>query len=176
MDIPAILEKLQQRFDAEIVSSDLEAVDPWIEVTASGLVEVCRVLRDDPDLRFNMLHCISGVDYFEPDAKKAAKVDWEPHLELLYHLSSLVHKHRLVLKVSLPRWKDDVEGQLPEAPSVSGLWSTANWHEREVYDLCGVRFTSHPDLERILLPEDWQGHPLRKDYQPPNEYHGIRVK
>jgi len=176
MEIPAILERLQQRFDADVVASDLEAVDPWIEVTASGLVEVCRLLRDEPDLRFNMLHCISGVDYFEPDAKKAAKVDWEPHMELLYHLSSLVHKHRLVLKVSLPRWRDDVEGQLPEAPSVSGLWSTADWHEREVYDLSGVRFTGHPDLERILLPEDWQGHPLRKDYQPPTEYHGIRVK
>jgi len=176
MDIPAILEKLQQRFDAEIVTSDLDAVDPWIEVTASGLVDVCRFLRDEPDLRFNMLHCISGVDYFEPDPKKAAKVDWEPHMELLYHLSSLVHRHRLVLKVSLPRWRDDVEGQLPEAPSVSCLWSTAIWHEREVYDLSGVRFTGHPDLQRILCPEDWEGHPLRKDYQPPTEYHGIRVK
>jgi NADH-quinone oxidoreductase subunit C len=82
----------------------------------------------------------------------------------------------LVLKVTLPRWQDDVEGQLPEAPSVIRLWSTAIWHEREVYDLCGVRFTGHPDLERILLPRDWQGHPLRKDYQPPTEYHGIRVK
>ncbi|NQT12473.1 MAG: NADH-quinone oxidoreductase subunit C [Planctomycetes bacterium] len=176
MDIPAILEKLQQRFDADVVTSDLEAVDPWIEVTASRLLDVCLLLRDEPDLCFNMLHCISGVDYFEPDPKKAAKVEWEPHMELLYHLSSLVHRHRLVLKVSLPRWQDDVEGQLPETPSVSCLWSTANWHEREVYDLCGIRFTGHPDLERILLPEDWEGHPLRKDYQQPAEYHGIRVK
>ncbi len=176
MDIPAILEKLQQRFDADVVTSDLEAVDPWIEVTASRLLDVCLLLRDEPDLCFNMLHCISGVDYFEPDPKKAAKVEWEPHMELLYHLSSLVHRHRLVLKVSLPRWQGDVEGQLPEAPSVSCLWSTANWHEREVYDLCGIRFTGHPDLEWILLPEDWEGHPLRKDYQQPAEYHGIRVK
>ena len=63
-----------------------------------------------------MLHCITGVDYFEPDAKKAAKVDWQPHLELIYHLSSLVHRHRLVLKVSLPRWKDDVEGAAARGP------------------------------------------------------------
>jgi len=176
MDIPAILERLQQRFGAEIVGTDLEAVDPWVEVAADALPEVCGYLRDEPDLRFNLLHCISGIDYFEPDPKKAEKVDWEPHCELLYHLSSLIHRHRLVLKVSLPRWKDGVEGQLPEAPSVSHLWSTANWHEREVFDLSGVHFTGHPNLERILCPEDWQGHPLRKDYQMPTEYHGIRVK
>ena len=175
METSAILEKLQQQFEAEIVTSDLEALDPWIEVTPVGLVDVCRALRDEPDLRFNMLHCISGVDYFEPDPKKAAKVDWEPHIELLYHLSSLEHKHRLVLKVSMPRWRDDAEGRLPEVPTVSHLWSTANWHEREVYDLSGIHFTGHPDLQRILLPRDWEGHPLRKDYQQPAEYRGIRV-
>ena len=75
------------------------AIDPWIEVAGERLAEVCRFLRDEPDLRFNMLHCITGVDYFQPDAKKAAAVDWQPHVEVLYHLSSLVHRHRLVLKV-----------------------------------------------------------------------------
>ena len=119
--------------------------------------------------------CIAsrGVDYFEPDAKKAAAVDWQPHVEVVYHLSSLVHRHRLVLKVMLPRWQDDVEGRLPEVPSVSDVWRTADWHEREVFDLSGVAFVGHPDLRRILLPEDWVGHPLRKDYQLPAEYHGI---
>ena len=171
MDSQAILDKLTQRFDAAITGSNLQALDPWIEVAPQSLPEVCRCLRDEPDLRFNLLNCISGVDYLQTDPKR--KIDGPPHLELLYHLTSLIHRHRLVLKVSLPRWKE-AEGQLPEVPTVSDFWSTANWHEREVFDLIGIRFTGHPDLRRILCPEDWAGHPLRKDYQMPLEYHGIR--
>ncbi len=174
METAALLERLRDRFGERITGSDPEAMDPWIEVAADALPEVCRYLRDEPELRFNMLNCISGVDYFEPDPKKAAKVDWQPHFEVMYHLTSLVHKTRLVLKVILPRWKDDVEGRLPEVPSVADVWSAADWHEREVFDLSGVFFTGHPDLRRILCPEDWEGHPLRKDYQMPLEYHGIR--
>jgi NADH-quinone oxidoreductase subunit C len=78
------------------------------------------------------------------------------------------------LKILLPRWKDNKAGDLPEVPSVTDLWRTADWHEREVYDLAGVYFTGHPNLTRILLSEDWVGHPLRKDYEFPLEYHGIR--
>jgi NADH-quinone oxidoreductase subunit C len=176
MQTQAIVQQLRQRFDQSIRTADAEALDPWVEVAPQALPEICRFLRDEPDLRFNMLHCISGVDYFQPDPKKAGKVDWEPHLEVLYHLSSIVHKHRIMLRVTLPRWKEDVEGNLPEVPTVSGVWKTANWHEREVYDLMGVCFTGHPDLRRILCPEDWAGHPLRKDYQMPDEYHGIRAR
>lgn len=174
MEPQAILERLRQRFGEVVTGSNLEAIDPWIEVRVDGLIDTCRLLRDDADLRFDMLHCITGIDYFEPDPKKAQKVDWEPHLELVYHLSSFTHRHRIVLRVTLPRWKDGVEGRLPEVPTVSDLWRTANWHEREVFDLIGVRFVGHPDLRRILCPEDWVGHPLRKDYQFPVEYHGIR--
>jgi NADH-quinone oxidoreductase subunit C len=123
-----------------------------------------------------MLNCISGVDYFEPDPKKAAKTGWTPHMEVVYHLWSFKNKASLVVKVILPRWKDDVAGEIPEVPSVSGVWSGSDWHEREVYDLSGVRFTGHPNLRRILCPEDWEGHPLRKDYEMPLEYHGIRGK
>lgn len=176
MDPSAILQRLQDRFAAAIVGAKLDVIDPWIEVRVDSLPEVCRYLRDEPELKFSLLHCITSVDYFEPDPKKAAKVDWQPHLELVYHLSSLVNRHRMVLKVMLPRWKNDRPGQLPEAPTVSGIWSTADWHEREVFDLGGVIFTGHPDLRRILCPEDWVGHPLRKDYQMPDEYHGIRVR
>jgi len=174
MEARAILDRLQQRFGPQIAGGRLDVLDPSVEVLPESVAEVCRYLRDEPDLRFNMLNCITSVDYFEPDPKKAAKVDWQPHVEVLYHLSSLAHKHRLVLRVILPRWKDGQPGQLPEVPSVAGIWSTADWLEREVVDLGGVRFVGHPDLRRILCPEDWVGHPLRKDYEMSLEYHGIR--
>lgn len=170
----AFVDQLNNKFGDAIVGANLENLDPWIEVAADGIVDVCRYLRDEPSLAFDYLNCISGVDYFEPDEKKAAKTGWQPHVEVVYHLFSMQHKHSLVLKVSLPRWQDDLPGQLPEVPSVAEVWSTADWHEREVFDLSGVRFTNHPNLRRILCPEDWVGHPLRKDYEMPLEYHGIR--
>ena len=169
-----LIENLKAKFGDAILGGNLEAIDPWVNVAPNRLVEVCQYLKSDPKLRLDMLNCITGVDFCEPDPKKAAKVAWQPHLEVVYHLSSIALKHTLVVKVSLPRWKDDVEGELPELPSVSGVWRTADWHEREVFDLSGVYFTGHPDLRRILCPEDWVGHPLRKDYEMPLEYHGIR--
>ena len=168
------VEQLKQQFPEQVTGADLEAIDPWVAVTPEGLVDVCRYLRDDASLRFDMLSCITVVDYLHTDAKKAAKAAWEPHLEVVYHLWSVPNKQSLVLKVMLPRWKDDVEGELPEVPSVAGVWRTADWHERETYDLSGVRFLGHPELKRILCPEDWVGYPLRKDYEMPLEYHGIR--
>lgn len=170
----AFVDQLKQKFGDKIAGADLENIDPWIVVSAEGLVEVCKYLRDESSLAFDYLNSITAVDYFHTDEKKAKKADWEPHLEVVYHLFSMQHKHSLVLKVMLPRWKDDVEGQIPELASVSGVWSTADWHERELYDLSGVHFTDHPNLRRILCPEDWVGHPLRKDYEMPLEYHGIR--
>ena len=169
-----VLDRLKKKFGDKIIGVTAQAIDPWIEVKPSALVEICEFLKTDPDLKFEMLNCISGVDYFEPDPKKAAKATFQPHLEVVYHLSSISKKHSLVLKVILPRWKDDVPGELPEVPSVAGVWSGANWHEREVFDLSGVNFIGHPDLRRILCPEDWEGYPLRKDYEMPLEYHGIR--
>lgn len=169
-----IISALEQKLGDKIKSKKLEAIDPFVIVEPRDLLEVGRVLRDDPSLRFEMLNCISGVDYLEPDPKKAAKAGFEPHLEVVYHLQSFTHRHRFVVKVVLPRWKDNKPGELPEVPSVTSLWGAADWHEREVYDLSGVWFTGHPDLRRILLSEDWVGHPLRKDYEFPLEYHGIR--
>ena len=176
MNVQTIHAQLERPFRPWLVGHDFEAIDPWIEVKAEGLPEVARYLRDQRDLWFDMLHCITAVDYFEPDAKKAAQAQWQPHLELIYHLSSTVHRHRLVLKVCLPRWQDDKPGELPEVSSVSSVWSTAEWHEREVFDLSGVQFLGHPDPRRILCPEDWVGHPLRKDYSMPSEYHGIPAR
>jgi NADH-quinone oxidoreductase subunit C len=174
MTTAELSEKLKAQFATGIVSTTLDAVDPWIEVSADALVAICRFLRDQPDLRFDLCNCITVVDYFHTDPKKAAKAGWEPHLEILYHLSSTVHKHRMVLKLKTPRWKDGEPGRLPDVPTVTGTWKTALWHERELYDLSGVWFVGHPDLRRILCPEDWVGHPLRKDYEMPLEYHGIR--
>ncbi len=173
-DGQAFVERLQEKFPDQITGSDLAAIDPWIEVSPQGLVEVCTYLRDDPGLRFNLLNSVTAVDFFEPDAKKVKKIKWEPHLEVVYHLWSIPNKTSLVVKVMLPRWRDDTPGQLPEVPSVSGVWSTADWHEREVFDLFGIDFSGHPNLCRILCPEDWVGYPLRKDYEMPLEYHGIR--
>lgn len=170
-EITAILE---ERFGARIKAKKLDAIDPYVVAGVGNLVEICEFLRDDPQLRFELLNSISGVDYLEPDAKKAPKAGFEPHVEVVYHLSSFTHRHRFVVKVILPRWKNNKPGGLPEVPSVTSVWRTADWHEREVYDLTGVWFTGHPDLRRILLSEDWAGHPLRKDYEFPLEYHGIR--
>ncbi len=176
MNVQEIHARLQSAFQPWLLAHDFETLDPWIEIRVDGLPEICRYLRDQNDLRFEMLHCITAVDYFEPDEKKAAQVDWQPHLELLYHLSSMTHRHRLVLKMRMPRWREDEPGVLPEVPTVRSIWGTADWHEREVFDLMGVFFVGHPDLRRILCAEDWEGHPLRKDYQMPDEYHGIPLK
>ncbi len=170
----AFVDQLNKKFGDKISGANLENLDPWIEVTPDGIVEVCKYLKEESSLAFDYLNSVTAVDYLHTDAKKAAKADWEPHIEVVYHLFSMQHKHSLVLKVIMPRWKDDQEGKLPEVPSVAGVWSTADWHEREVYDLLGVNFTDHPNMRRILCPEDWVGHPLRKDYEMPLEYHGIR--
>ncbi len=175
MSLQQIYEILLAQFGEKIVGINTEVVDAWIEVQPAALPEIACFLRDQPDLKFEMLNCISGVDYFHTDPKKAAALG-EPRVELLYHLSSLSHRHRLVLKVRLPRWKDSQAGQLPEVPTLTNIWRGAIWHEREVFDLMGIRFVGHPDLRRILCPEDWVGHPLRKDYQMPEEYHGIPAK
>lgn len=168
---------LQEQFPDAVIAAGVFGPDFAVTLQPERLVEVCTFLRDDPRLRFEMLNDVSGVDYLEPDAKKAPKAGFEPHLEVVYHLSSFSFPgRRFTLKVVLLRWAGDVVGELPELPSVCAVWRTANWQEREVFDLLGIRFTDHPDLRRILLAEDWVGHPLRKDYEYPLEYHGIRCR
>jgi NADH-quinone oxidoreductase subunit C len=169
-----IIPLLEAECGPRIKAKNAEALDPFVVVEPADLLAVCQVLRDYPRLKFDILNCISGVDYLELDPKKVAKAGYEPHLEVVYHLSSFAHQHRFVVKVLLPRWKDNKPGELPEVPSVTSLWRTADWHEREVYDLGGVWFAGHPDLRRILTSEDWVGYPLRKDYEFPLEYHGTR--
>jgi NADH-quinone oxidoreductase subunit C len=166
--------RLVEQFGDQITGINTTATDPWIEVAPARWDEVALFLRDDEALKFDSLTNLTGVDYFEPDAKKAAKFGHEPHVEVVCHLYSFTHRRRLTVKVMLPRWKDDKPGQLPECPSVAHVWAIADWHEREAYDLMGIDFTGHPNLQRILCVEDWVGHPLRKDYEFPLEYHGIR--
>jgi NADH-quinone oxidoreductase subunit C len=175
MKIEEVHKLLQERFGADAVGEQVHAgKDPWIVVSADALVPVALFLRDDPRLLFDHLNDLCGVDYYEADEKKAAKLGIQPHVEVVYHLTSLKLRHAAKLKVSVPRWRDDQPGSLPVVPSVSSVWGIANWHEREAYDLVGIEFAGHPNLRRILCPEDWTGHALRRDYEFPLEYHGVR--
>ncbi len=173
MNAAEIFQKLTDRFGAEAIRKHhTESRDPWIEVAPAAIHNVCKFLHDDPALSFDGLNDLCGVDYLETDPKKKTPV--EPHLEVVYHLYSYTHKNWLKVKVRLPRWQNDAAGQIPELDSVSDIWLIADWHEREADDLVGIKFRGHPNLKRILCPEDWVGHPLRKDYEFPLEYHGVR--
>jgi NADH-quinone oxidoreductase subunit C len=176
MTIQDIHKLLVDRFGGKIIELHTGSIDPWIEVAPDAIAEVAEFLKEDDRLLFDHLNNLSGVDYFEPDSAKAKKFGHEPHIEVVYHLYSYEHRHAVVIKVKLPRWKDGIAGDLPEVLTVSHVWAIADWHERETYDLMGIRFVGHPNLRRILCPEDWVGHPLRKDYDFPLEYHGIRGK
>jgi NADH-quinone oxidoreductase subunit C len=129
-----------------------EVTEAFNEVTVivprEKIVELCSYLKTAPELEFNFLSDICGADRGPEE---------EPRFEVNYHLFSTRKHHRLRLKVLLN--DDDAH-----VPSVTGVWRTANWHERETFDLFGVHFDGHPDLRRILLPDDWEGHALRKDF------------
>ena len=129
-----------------------ETVEALGEVTLvvprERIAEVCAHMKTAPGLEFNMLADLCGVDRGPEE---------EPRFEVNYHLFSTTRHHRLRLKVLLN--EDD-----PHIPTVTGVWRTANWHERETFDMFGVVFDGHPDLRRILLPDEWQGHALRKDF------------
>lgn len=177
MTFSEIVECLEQRFGTALTAKYVATTDPYATVEPTSLLDVCRFLRDDPRLSFELLNDVTGTDYLEPDPKKLAKAGFEQHLEVVYRFSSFSYPgRRFTLKVILPRWNGGRVGELPEVPSVAAVWRTADWQEREVFDLVGVFFTGHPDLRRILLAEDWTGHPLRKDYEYPLEYHGIRCR
>ena len=152
-----------------ITATQTETRDPSVTIDAASLLEVMTHLKTDPALQFDTLSNLCGVDYFETDPKHVKKFPHESRLEVVYHLFSLTHRHRLTVKVALDR-----DAATPTVPSVAGLWSAADWHERECFDLFGIRFDGHPNLVRILCPDDWVGHPLRKDYEQPLEYDGIR--
>ncbi len=146
--------RLQEGLGIEIEWSE-GPVDPFYLIPSDFWVKAGLFVRDATDLSFEFLRSLCGVDY--PDEKS---------ILVVAHLFSYQHKMPLVLKTKIDR-------DQPKIESLASVWPAACWHERETYDLLGVVFTGNPDLRRILLPEDWVGHPLRKDYQPPNQYHGI---
>lgn len=138
-----------------------ETGDPWIGVKAEAYHDVARFLRDDPALKFDYLRLVSAVDWMGSSGAESAE-----RLSSVLHLYSFARDHEVTIAVDLPR-------DAARLASVADLWPAANWHEREAYDMMGIVYEGHPDLRRILLPEDWEGHPLRKDYVQPEEYHGI---
>jgi NADH-quinone oxidoreductase subunit C len=153
-----ILERLTAKFPdpAFGIEAKLDApVDPLIKVSPQHVCEIAQFFRDDEELQFDFLSSLSGMDL-------------KGKLGVIYHLSSLTKKHKITIRVEVPT-------DAPEVQSVESIWKTANWHEREAFDLFGIRFAGHPDLRRILLPYDWEGYPLRKDYQVPEFYNGMRV-
>jgi NADH-quinone oxidoreductase subunit C len=155
LDSTAIHALLRGRFGEAIGDLTGRGRDASATVAPAVLVDVCRLCWSDPALDFGCLSNLSGVDYPKRNV-----------IQVVYHLYSYRHRHAFVLKVDAPR-------DAPVVPSVAGIWRHAEWQEREVFDLLGVAFEGHPDLRRILMPEDWPGHPLRKDFVEPEEYHGI---
>jgi len=130
---------------------------PALQVAPEQLVPLCKALLYDEATYLDFLQCISAVDL--PEQEK---------MELHYQFYSFPKQFSLTLVVETPRTS-------PEVPSLASLYGAAEWHEREAYDLFGIHFKEHPDLRRILLPDDWEGHPLRKDYVQQEVYHGIRT-
>jgi NADH-quinone oxidoreductase subunit C len=149
--------------DDIIVKEEPEGIQPALAIQPSKIAEVCMELRDNPKTYFDFLECLSGVDYGIE----------ENMFGVVYNLASIPNKTQLKLKVI--KYHDRSREELPSFPSVAEVWRTAEWHEREAFDLLGIRFDNHPDLRRILLPDDWEGYPLRKDYKVQEYYRGIKV-
>src|SRR5687768_12084655 len=142
-----IHELLAARFGEGVGPLSPPARDPFCTLSPAALLDICRFLKDAPELQMDFLQDLTATDHPK-----------EGLIRVVYHFYSYAHRHLFVAKVELPRAQ-------PEVTTVESVWKAANWLEREVFDLFGVRFTGHSDLRRILLPEDWVGTPLRKDYR-----------
>ena len=156
MQVNEIFEKLKSQFGDSIIDMVGEApADIVINVNPDNLFDICHFLRDDESLEFDYLVNLTALDEGE-------------NLAAVYHLYSMKLNHRAIIKVTVP--KDN-----PRVASVETIWRAADWNEREAYDMMGIEFEGHHNLIRILSPYDWEGFPLRKDYETPEEYHGMRI-
>ena len=156
MESSEVFKLIESKYPDALKSTDLDGIEQSVTIEANSIADVCNYLKTESELQFTSLMCLSGVDY-------------EDKMEVVYHLHSLLHDHKVTLKVELSR-------DNPKLPSVSGVWKAANWHEREAYDMYGIVFDDHPDLRRILLPDDWEGFPLRKDYVVAEKYRGWTIR
>jgi len=156
---------LTEKFGADIiVGEETSGLQPALLIDPDSITKVCLELRDNPTTYFDFLSCLTGVDY-------GAEVN---RFGVVYHLASIPYQTQLTLKIS--KENDRNEENLPAFPSITSVYRTADWHEREAYDMIGIFFEGHPDLRRILLPDDWDGFPLRKDYKTADKYYkGIKI-
>jgi NADH-quinone oxidoreductase subunit C len=156
MDYQQITNRIEQQFPGVVIDQE-ENQKQFINLDSKNWLDVALFLRDEQDLKFDSLECITGVDLGE-----------DQELEVRYNLHSMVYTHKIEIRIRLPRKR-------PKVPSIEQVWRIGDWFEREVFDMYGIRFKGHRDLRRMLLPEDWVGWPLRKDYTMPELYHGIIV-
>jgi len=155
---------LAEKFGADVIAGhETGALQPALLIAPALITAVCLELRDNPQTYFDFLSCLTGVDYGIENGR----------FGVVYHLASIPYQTQLTLKISKENSGD--LNDLPVFPSITSVYRTADWHEREAYDLVGIFFEGHPDLRRILLPDDWEGFPLRKDYKTAEFYKGIRI-
>ena len=164
MSITEIKSLLIDKFgEGVVVGEETTGLQPALLINPDRIADVCLELRDNPQTYFDFLSCLSGVDY----GVEAGRFG------VVYHLASIPYQTQLTLKISKENGRDLEE--LPSFPTISSVYRAADWHEREAFDMEGIFFEGHPDLRRILLPDDWDGYPLRKDYKTAEFYKGIKI-
>ncbi len=159
MKFEEIKSLIVDHFSEAILGEDLSATPNAVIIKQESIHEVCELLHANEKTYFDQLSCLTGLDNGEEKGT----------MEVIYNLYSIPYNLHLMLKVEIAR-------DNPSIDTVSDIWKTADWHEREAYDMLGICFNNHPDLRRILMPDDWEGFPLKRDYVEQEKYHDIKVK
>ena len=184
MSYEDIRNRIEQRCPGAIVGGDADAAQPYLEIAPMDMGAVAAVMRED--LGFDRLLVLSGIDmegfdekgkgkhraigqYEEDGSVRPVGPEGTGELGACYHLEAYDRHERIALKTRVPR-------ENPQIATTALVWPTANWHERETFDMYGIEFVGHPDLRRLLLPEDWEGWPLRKDYEMPKSWQGVPLE